>query len=320
MNKQIKDFQIGETIIGYYLLKRIELKRTTANKEYFDITLSDKTGEITAKLWEVTNEHKEQLTSPMIVRVQGTVQTFKDKLDFKISNIRPVTKEKEDRRFTVENLIQTAPIKSDKLLNIIQEKIFSIRNSTIREVTQYCFNKTKDKLSYYPAAKSVHHSFYSGLAYHIVRMIELAEFLCKQRPFLNHDLLIAGIILHDLGKTLELTAKIGEETSYSNEGKLLGHISIVYGWTVEYASKNDDTSEGLLLLQHLILSHHDKGEWGSPVKPQIAEAVALHYIDNIDAKLQSVEDALRSAACEETWTQPIKAIDNYSIYKGIGDY
>lgn len=316
---QIKDFQIGETIVGFYLLKKAELKQTSANKDYLEMIISDKTGDVTAKLWDVAYEHK-QLIAPSVVKLQAVVQTFKEKLDLKVVKIFPISESDPSEKTLIENYIQTAPVKSETLLNIIQGKIDSIQSNTIKNVVQYIFDKTKEKLKYYPAAKSVHHSFYSGLAYHIVRMIELVEFLCKQRPFLNRDLLVAGVILHDLGKTLELTSRIGEETTYSNEGKLLGHISIVYGWIVEYTTKNDVMFEELLLLQHLVLSHHDKGEWGSPVKPQTAEAVALHHIDNIDAKLQAVEDALKSTASEDTWTKQIVAIDNYSIYKGMGDY
>jgi 3'-5' exoribonuclease len=321
--KNIKDFQVGDNITGFYLLKKLEMKQTASFKDYFDMIISDKTGEITAKLWDVAEGHKLTLLSPlvsfpMVIKIQGTVHTFKEKLDFKVVNLRPATKEEQENGNSIENFIKFAPIKSEILMDTIKEKIESVNNTIIKCILHHCFKRSEQKLNYYPAAKGIHHAFYSGLAYHIVRMIELAEFICKQRPFLNRDLLIASIILHDLGKTEELISTIGSSTEYSTVGKLIGHISIIQGWIIESALEFgiDPNTEIIILLQHMVLSHHNLKEWGSPVQPQLPEAIALHYIDNVDAKLQAVEDALLTSQEDEKWTQPVRAIENYSIYKG----
>ncbi|MDF2961341.1 MAG: metal dependent phosphohydrolase, partial [Paenibacillus sp.] len=146
---------------------------------------------------------------------------------------------------------------------------------------------------------------------------EIGDFICKQRPFLNADLLKAGIILHDIAKPEEMVAQLGIVSDYSNQGKLLGHIAMASNWITEAAIKCgiDLQSERVLALQHLVLAHHNLGEWGSPVQPQTAEAVALHHIDALDAKLQMVEDALDVLPDTESWTPVIRGLENKPVYR-----
>jgi 3'-5' exoribonuclease len=167
-----------------------------------------------------------------------------------------------------------------------------------------------------PAAKFHHHAYFGGLVYHMVRMLELGEFICRQRPFLQSDLIIAGIILHDIAKPVEMISEHGMVSDYSNAGKLIGHISMASNWITEASIKQgiDLDSNVVLALQHLVLSHHNFGEWGSPVQPQLPEAVALHYIDAMDAKLQMVEDMLETTADNEEWTAAIRGLENKAIY------
>lgn len=312
----IKEFANGDEITGFYLLKQSTIRQTNAtpSKDYFDIVLSDTSGEIPAKFWEVSPTDKETFFAPMLVKVRGKVQAYREKLQFKITQIRPAT---EEDGFSITDFIRSAPEPPINLLHTIKTTAASIQDVEIREIVNYCINMVGDKLMHYPAAKTMHHAFYAGLSYHIVRMLELAEFICKQRPFLDRDLLVAGIILHDIAKTEEFESDLGIVQDYSFTGKLIGHISLSVNWIIEAAISQgmDLKSEKLILLQHMILSHHNLGEWGSPVQPQIPEAVALHYIDQLDAKLQAVEDAIGNIPDSERWTNPVRALENKAIYR-----
>ncbi|MHA0856666.1 3'-5' exoribonuclease YhaM family protein [Paenibacillus sp. CMAA1364] len=305
-----------EEFTGYYLLKELEVKQTngTPPKDYFDITLGDASGQLSAKYWDVKPMEKETLFAMDMVKIQGVAHVYRERLQVKINKIRKVT---EDDHVSITDFIRSAPVLPVDLMYAIKQSIESITDTKMRTIVEYCVDKVGDKLMHYPAAKMHHHAFYAGLTYHIVRMLELGEFICKQRPFLNADLIKAGIILHDIAKTEEMTAELGIVKEYSVQGKLLGHISMASNWITEAAIRSDIDlqSELIICLQHMVLSHHNLGEWGSPVQPQMAEAVALHFIDAMDAKLQMVEDALDTTPQTEEWTPFIRGLENKAIYR-----
>jgi len=312
----IKEFVNQEEFIGYYLLKEVEVKLTnsTPPKNYLDIVLSDSSGEISAKLWDASEVDKETFFPMGLVKVRGVVQTYRERLQMKIIQMRPV---KEEDGVKLTDFVRSAPIRAVDLIHTIQATIATISDAEIRSIVTYCVDKVEEKLMHYPAAKTHHHAYFAGLAYHMVRMLELGEFLCGQRPFLNPDMLRAGIILHDIAKPEEMVAQLGIVSEYSTAGKLLGHISMASNWITEAAIRLDIDldSPKVMGLQHLVLSHHNLGEWGSPVQPQTAEAVALHHIDALDAKLQMVEDALNTTAEDEDWTPLIRGLENKGIHR-----
>ncbi len=312
----IKQFIDGEDFTGFYLLKEVDVKQTNGAtpKEYLDIVLSDSSSQISAKLWDASKLDVETFVAMTVVKVQGIVQTYREKLQVKVVRMRKAT---EEDGVSVTDFIRSAPIDSSKLLAVIEETISSLKQPEIKAVTEFCYNKVKDRMTASPAAKTHHHAYYGGLAYHIVRMLELGEFICKQRPFLQADLLKAGIILHDIAKPAEMNSSYGIVSDYSDHGKLLGHISMASNWIAEAAVKLDIDTESnpIVALQHMVLSHHNLGEWGSPVQPQLPEAVALHFIDGIDAKLQMVEDMLQITPDTEPWTPFIRGLENKAIMR-----
>lgn len=314
--KPINKLNVQDEFIGFYLLKELNLRQTnsTPPKDYFDIVLSDSSGQISAKYWDVTIQDKETFLPMQLVKIQGVVQNYRNQSQVKINKIR---RAREDDGVSLTDFVRCAPIRPVDLLHTIKLAIHEITDQDIRNIVQFCVGKVEEKLMHYPAAKTYHHAYFAGLAYHIVRMLEIGDFICKQRPFLNPDLLKAGIILHDIAKPEEMIAQMGIVTDYSNQGKLVGHIVMASNWIVEAAITHNIPidSEIILGLQHLVLSHHNLGEWGSPVQPQTAEAVALHYIDLMDAKLQMVEDALDTTADTEPWTSMIRGLENKSIYR-----
>ncbi|WP_308638769.1 3'-5' exoribonuclease YhaM family protein [Paenibacillus silvisoli] len=312
----VRDLRDGEEFVGFYLIKESEAKQTntTPPKDFMNLVLSDASGHVAAKLWDAAPTDKESFQPLTLVKVQGVAQIYREKLQVKIVRIRKTTDADGVR---LSDYVRSAPVAPDVLLAGIHRVIESLTDRDIRAVVEYCVNKVGDKLLSAPAAKSHHHAYYAGLLYHISRMLELGDFVCKQRPFLNADLLKAGIILHDIAKPVEMVSELGIVSDYSNQGKLIGHISQASLWIAEAAIKLglEPESERIMALQHLVLSHHNLGEWGSPVQPQLAEAVALHHIDSLDAKLQMVEDAFGTTADHDEWTAPIRGLENKAFLR-----
>lgn len=310
----IKEMSSGNEFVGFYLMRELEVRQTNATpaKDYFDIVLCDASGQLPAKYWDVSPADKTALAPMQLVKVQGIVQLYREKLQIKITRIRPAT---EQDGVAIADFIKAAPIAAADLVQTIRHTAAAVADAELRGLVEYCLDKVGDKLSHYPAAKTHHHNYYAGLAYHTVRMLELGEFICRQRPFLHADLLRAGIVLHDIAKTEELTASLGIVSEYSMQGRLIGHIALAASWVTEAALKLGiaATSAKVVQLQHLILSHHNLGEWGSPVQPQTAEAIALHYIDSLDAKLQMAEDALGALPDGDTWTPLIRGLENKAL-------
>ncbi|AZN43671.1 3'-5' exoribonuclease YhaM family protein [Paenibacillus albus] len=312
----VRDMRDGEDFVGFYLIKESEVKQTntTPPKDFMNLMLSDSTGQISAKIWDAAQSDKDNFTAMSLVKVQGTAQLYRDKLQVKIIRIRRTT---EADGVNITDFIRSAPVGAAELLATVYATKDSIVDHDIRAVVQYCLDKIGDRLLHAPAAKTHHHAYYAGLVYHIVRMLEIGAFLCKQRPFLNADLIKAGIILHDIAKPVEMVSELGIVSDYSTPGKLIGHISQASLWITEAAIHLDidPDAERIMALQHLVLSHHNLGEWGSPVQPQLAEAVALHHIDSMDAKLQMIEDAFATIPDDESWTAPIRGLENKAIYR-----
>lgn len=309
----IKDMADRNEFIGFYLLKNATLKQTADQRYYLDLIIADTTGEMPLKFWDISDLDKETYFSGMVVKVQGTVSLYREKLQAKVTRIRPA---KEEDGQVVSDFVKTAPVPPADLLAIIDHTVAGLRNSKVKSVVEYCVGRVREQLMSYPAGKSVHHAYYAGLAYHIVRMLELADFLIKQRPFLNADLLKAGILLHDLCKIEEFEGgEQGIVTEYTVRGNLLGHISIVNNWICEAAMNFSlDLHDPVIVsLQHLVLSHHGKLEYGSPVLPQLPEAIALAQIDLMDSRLQAVEDALSESS--EDCVTSLRAIEGGRVYR-----
>lgn len=177
-----------------------------------------------------------------------------------------------------------APVNLVELKTEIESKLALIENEVIKQITNTIYQNHLDDFYMYPAATKFHHAYISGLAYHTASMLKLAEGFLKVYPFLNQDLVYAGILLHDICKTKEFDSYEGSE--YTITGRLIGHISM--GATLIHdtaKSLGHEDSEESMLLQHIILSHHYYGNYGSPKKPNIAEALVIHFIDNIDSKV-----------------------------------
>ncbi|WP_163195097.1 3'-5' exoribonuclease YhaM family protein [Clostridium thermarum] len=309
----INEFEAGKRIEGFYLVRSVDCKTTNSNnKKYMDFTLSDKTGEINAKLWEVPEGEESKYSANTVIKVRGTVLAWQGSLQLKIEKIRPTTPED---KLDVSEFVPTAPYPAEEMYAVIKGYVDSIKNSDIRMIVDTILEEYKDKIMYYPAAKKNHHSIRSGLLYHVSTMLRAGEKLCEIYTSLNKDLLYAGVILHDLAKMEEMdSSELGIVSDYTIEGTLLGHIIQGIKNVEVVGQRLGADKEVIMLLQHMILSHHYEPEYGSPVKPMLPEAEILHYLDIIDARMFDMTRVTKEIS-GGTFSERLWSLENRRIYK-----
>lgn len=304
MTKTISQLQNLDQITGFFLVKKCEMKIASNNKKYIDFLLCDKTGEINGKLWEVTEEQEYLYQANKLIKVRGVIKEWNNSLQLNIELIRLA---RAEDGVELSDYVPTAPFDSEYMLKEILNYVDQIQHPDIKYIINQLIQENRDKLLYYPAAQKNHHSIRGGWLYHIMTMLRSAEKMQEIYLFLDKDLLYAGVILHDLAKLKEMEAnELGIVSDYTIEGQLLGHIVQGIKMVDRIASEIGADEEISLLLQHLILSHHYKGEWGSPKSPMIPEAEMLHHLDIIDAHMYDFQNALENtepgSMSEKVWT------------------
>lgn len=309
MSKELLEYEVGEQINLFLLIKSATKGIASNGKPFLTLILQDQSGDIEAKLWDTSDNEVNLYQAETIVRVVGEVHNYRGRMQLKIRQIRPAS-ENDGVRLT--DFLETAPISKDEISSKVTQYIFEMQNPNIQRITRHLLKKYFEEFLEYPAASKNHHEFVSGLGYHVISMLDLAKSISELYPSLDRDLLYAGIILHDLGKVIELSGPIS--TSYTVEGNLIGHISIIVNEIGKAADELDIKGEEVVVLQHIVLSHHGKLEWGSPKQPMIKEAEILHMIDNIDAKMNMLDRSLKRVKPGE-FTERIFALDNRSFYK-----
>ncbi|MEF9918480.1 MAG: HD domain-containing protein [Eubacterium sp.] len=310
---EIKNLTKGQSVLGYFFIKS-QITKTAANgSRYFNMTLTDTAfDEIDGKMWDVKEADEEEFTTGKLVKVKGVVQEYNGHLQLIASRLR-VANAGDD--VDIDDYVQSAPIKAEHMIAEIRATIDAFSNEDIQRITQEIFaDKTKD-LTYFPAAKKHHHAIKAGLLYHTYSMLLIGKSLTPLYPFLNADLLYAGIILHDIGKITEMVSdENGVVSDYSPEGKLLGHIITEIVEIDNYGKKLGTNPEVLLMLKHMILSHHYEAEYGSPKKPMFPEAELLHHIDMIDARMNTMEKVENSLE-KGRFSESIWGLDKVQLYR-----
>lgn len=310
--KPIGEMGKGDSIQGYYLLKYVTLRTTNANNRYYDLTLADKTGEVNAKIWDVQMVKGMELKDGIIVKVRGVVNEWQDSLQLKVERIR-LLEAQED--LDIEDFVPAAPYKAEKMLEQVLAYIGRIRDKDIRGITETILKEKQEKLLFYPAAMRNHHSIRSGLLYHMLTMLKMAEKVMEVYSFLNSDYLYAGVVLHDLSKIEEMESnELGVVSSYTPEGMLLGHIIQGIKTIDRVGSQLEADQETIILLQHLVLSHHYEPEFGSPKRPMIPEGEILHYLDLMDARMYDMQKALENVE-PGGFSEKIWLLHNRNIYR-----
>ena len=307
--KKVLEHQVGEPIDLFLLIKQSTKGITQQGSPFMTLILQDKSGDIEAKLWDTGEEQERMYAAATIVKVGGEIHEYRGKHQLRIKSIRPA---KDEEGVTLSDLVPSAAKSKEVLFEELLQYFFEMKNPHIQRITRHLIKKHQTDILVYPAATRNHHDYVSGLLDHVVSMLKLGKALAELYPSLNKDLLYAGIILHDVGKVVELSGPIA--TQYTVEGNLLGHITIMVNEIAKAAEELGIEGEEVTLLQHMVLSHHGKEEWGSPKRPMLKEAEILHYIDNIDAKMNMLDRAMSKTAPGE-FTERIFPLDNRSFYK-----
>ena len=302
----------GIDIEGFYLLKSAFPKVTVSGKPFLTAVLADESGTIEAKVWDYSGPIGER-DAGKVIKVRGSVSDYRGALQVTVDKLRLAA---EDDHVDVSRLVRVAPIDRAGAYADITRLVSTLEDADYRAVCEEMLRRHEDAFRTIPAAKSVHHSFLSGLLMHTYNMLRLADFLAAQYAgSVDRSLLLAGTLLHDFGKEREFTfSELGLVTDYSTKGQLLGHLVMGAQETAEVAEMLGIPEEKSVLLQHLLLSHHGEPEFGAAVLPQCAEAELLSLIDQIDSRMEIYREALAPLKSGE-FSQRIFALDNRRIYK-----
>ncbi|HET7658487.1 MAG TPA: 3'-5' exoribonuclease YhaM [Bacillales bacterium] len=309
MKKSIHHYQVGEQIETFLLIRSAKKSVASNGKPFLTLMLQDDSGEIEAKLWDCTDEDEKQYSAEKIVKVSAEMTSFRGRNQLKLKSLRLAVAEDGVK---TSDFLATAPLSIEEMGNRITQYIFEMKNPHIQRITRHLIKNHQEDFFSYPAATRNHHEFLSGLAYHVVSMLDVAKALANLYPSLNTDLLYAGIILHDLGKVVELSGAVAPE--YTFEGKLIGHIPIMISKIDKAAEELGIEGEEVTLLQHLILAHHGKAEWGSPKPPLLREAEVLHMIDNLDARINMIDKVLERTL-PGAFSERVPSLDYRSFYQ-----
>ena len=305
--KMIASFEDREHIEGQFLIGNVSKGVNANGGAYLSVELRDASGSIVGKKWDATPEDEQLFVVGNVIQVIGETNKYKDQLQLKILSAELVPLEQID----VEKFVKAPPVAKETLIERFNAHVNSIKNEDCLKLLKYMINKFGDKIYTYPAAVSIHHEYSSGLLMHSITMADLANYLCPIYDC-DHDLMITGCLLHDLGKIIELEGPIVYK--YSTEGKLLGHISIMAAELRKAADELKIKSEIPLLLEHMVLSHHGQQEFGSPVMPLTKEALLLSLIDNLDSKMVVVNKAVADVE-PGNFSNKVFSLDNRSFYK-----
>ena len=287
--KVISKLTKGETAVVFCIVSSMNIKTSTNNKTYGDYILCDASGEINAKLWDVSDESACPKVGD-IIKVKGLVTEWQNSLQFRMDKFRPVS---DSDNIDISQMVPSAPFSPEEMLDIIKEFLAKIKNPDIRKLTIEVLREYADYLPLHPAALHNHHAIRSGLLYHTTTMLKSALALQAVYSDLDYDLVYAGVIMHDICKTVEIDAgDAGIATQYSRDGLLLGHIVQGIVAIDKAGGKVGCDKEIVSMIQHILLSHHYEPEFGSPRRPMFPEAELVHYLDMIDTRMYDMKKAL----------------------------
>ncbi len=316
MNKIfIQDLRENQSVDSLFLVQEKRLLETRNGKPYLRIRLQDKTGEIEGRVWEQASEYARHFKANDYVRVKGLITQFQGELQVNISSIHKIPIEKVNP----EDFLPVGRKDPEAMLQALMEIIEGIRDTDYRTLLKTFFEDDAfvKKFARSPAAKSMHHAWIGGLLEHSLSLARLSDWIAgyyngEGLP-LNRDLLVTGALLHDVGKTRELASMPSFE--YTTGGKLIGHLVMGSEMVRDRAATIQGFPEKKLLqIQHLILSHHGDYAFGSPKLPMTLEAIALHFIDNLDAKLIGVYNHLRKHASDDSDWSPFHRVYGQMFY------
>ena len=283
----------GETIRNVYLCKGKRSAETRNGKPYDNLILQDKTGTLDGKVWDPNSSGIADYDEMDFIEVYGEVTSYNNNLQLNIRQIRRA----QEGEYVPADYMPTTDKNEDQMYQELLKYINAVKNPWLRKLLENLLVKDPQMVKRFKmssAAKSVHHGFVGGLLEHTLSVARFCNYMAKAYPILNWDLLITGAILHDIGKTRELSEF--PQNDYTDDGQLLGHIMIGAEMIHDEARKIEGFPADLEnKLKHCILAHHGELEYGSPKKPALAEAMALNLADNADAKMETLTELFASS-------------------------
>ena len=290
--KYIESLREGERINEIYLCKVKQSALTKAGKPYDNLILQDKTGTLDAKIWEPGSVGIDEFDSLDYIAVMGDITSFQGNLQLNVKRVRKV----QEGEYDPKDYLPVSKKDIDGMYTELLGLIASVKHPYLKKLLESFFVEDKDfekRFKFHSAAKSVHHGFVGGLLEHTLSVTKNCDYFAATYPILNRDLIVSAAIFHDIGKLEELSTF--PENDYTDEGQLLGHIMIGAEMVGEQIRTIPGFPKGTANeLKQCILAHHGELEYGSPKKPALAEALALSFADNIDAKMETIREIFAS--------------------------
>lgn len=295
----------------FCIIKSCEKKQTSKGSPYLDLLLYDTAGEIAAKLWDYNEDCHGIFAVDDFVKVRGILSLYNGVEQLRIEKIRKINDEDNIR---IEDFVPSAEYRGEDMLEELFAAISTFEDPELAKIATAILNEYKEKLLYWPAAYKLHHAMRGGLLYHTLTIVRLADAVCRVYPFVDRDLLITGAILHDIAKIEEYEVTgTGLASGYSTEGNLLGHTIKGALNLQKYAEQLGTPQEILMLLQHMILSHHGQPEYGAAVLPMFIEAELLSELDLMDARMFEMAKALETTEVGG-FSARMWSLDNRRLY------
>ena len=299
------------TVEGYAVVRSCEKKNAKNGTVFLDMVLSDRSGEINAKLWDFKDGVHPLPEVNTLVKARGTLQTYNNSDQFIVSRIRPVT---ESDGVRISDYVKASDYDGSVMFREIVTLAEGFKNAELKMLVTAIYNENREQLLFFPAAYKLHHAMNGGLLYHTLSVVRLAQSVAAIYPFIDRELLLAGAMLHDIAKLREFNVNsTGLADSYSVRGELLGHLVMGAVYVDEKCRELGISEETAVLVEHMLVSHHGIPDYGAAVRPSFIEAEVLSQLDLLDAELYEMAEAL-SGVQPEGFTSKLWAMDNRKFY------
>jgi 3'-5' exoribonuclease len=292
--------QENKVITSSFVVVAKQIKPKKTGEPYLALTLGDRTGQLEAKMWDNVEEVLDAFEQDDFLKVKGLINKYKNRFQLTVHKLRKLG----DREIEFDDYLPKTKKDIDELWRTLAAFVVSFQNSHLQSLLQAFMADAEIATAYRnaPAAKTLHHAYIGGLLDHVVSLFRSCDLLCQNYPQVNRDLVLTGVFLHDIGKIHELT--YNRSFSYTTKGQLLGHMVIELEMLQAKVAQVPGFPESLkTLLEHLIISHHGQYEFGSPKLPMFPEALMLHYLDDLDSKMEAMRAQFeREADLDNPWT------------------
>lgn len=308
---QLRD---GDLVEQAFVLVSKQMGQTASSKMFIKAECGDATGQVHCRVWNATREMYDRLPNTGFITVKGRVETYQGHLQLIADVISPVT---DHAHLDLSELVKHTRKNVPEMHTRMREILSQIQDKQLRAIVDEFLIDAEimKKFIVAPAAMGMHHAWLGGLLEHTVSLLELAVVICPKYPDIDQDLVLAGLFLHDIAKTVELSYMAGFD--YTDEGRLIGHVVKGAIW-IDHKAKAAEAKlvaagdekirrDLLMVLEHIVLSHHGEPEFGAAVCPKTPEAILVNLIDNLDAKTQMAVDAVAAPSEDNTWTEFQKA-------------